>query len=187
MARKKYYAVKRGRQPGIFDSWEACQACIQNFGGAIFKGFATYEEAEAWYRGEGGASKLANAPSQASRPRAAAAPVPLDRPPTAGPCYAVRRGHRTGIFGTWSECQEAVKGFPGAQYKKFNVYEKALTFLQGTPAAIPPVVQQMRERPPGEHYLFITLFKQLYRILSTLRRMLSPCRDDKALKTAGIR
>lgn len=33
--------------------------------------------------------------------------------------YAVRKGHRTGIFETWDECKAAVDGFSGAEYKGF--------------------------------------------------------------------
>jgi hypothetical protein len=28
--------------------------------------------------------------------------------------YAVRKGHRTGVFETWKECQEVTAGFAGA-------------------------------------------------------------------------
>jgi hypothetical protein len=28
--------------------------------------------------------------------------------------YAVRKGHRTGVLDSWSECQAATNGYPGA-------------------------------------------------------------------------
>ena len=31
--------------------------------------------------------------------------------------YAVKVGKTPGIYGTWSECEEQIKGFPGALYK----------------------------------------------------------------------
>ena len=43
---KKYYAVKIGRVPGIYDSWEECQANVSGISGAIFKSFRSLEEAE---------------------------------------------------------------------------------------------------------------------------------------------
>ncbi len=43
---KKYYAVKKGRETGIFESWDKCRALVQGFSGAVFKGFDTLEEAE---------------------------------------------------------------------------------------------------------------------------------------------
>ena len=33
--------------------------------------------------------------------------------------YAVHIGKTPGIYKTWGECQEQVKGFSGAKYKKF--------------------------------------------------------------------
>lgn len=46
---KKYYIVKRGRTPGVYYSWPDCQQQVAGFAGAVFKGFETREEAEAWY------------------------------------------------------------------------------------------------------------------------------------------
>ena len=43
---KKYYAVKIGKVPGIYDSWEECQANVLGISGAIFKSFRSLEEAE---------------------------------------------------------------------------------------------------------------------------------------------
>lgn len=43
---KKYYAVAKGRTPGIYFTWEACRAQIDRFPGAVYKGFPTIAEAE---------------------------------------------------------------------------------------------------------------------------------------------
>lgn len=45
MAKKNFYAVKRGMCPGIYSSWDECRAQVDGFPGAEFKGFATKEEA----------------------------------------------------------------------------------------------------------------------------------------------
>lgn len=34
--------------------------------------------------------------------------------------YAVLKGRKTGIFESWSECEEQIKGFIGASYKAFK-------------------------------------------------------------------
>ena len=34
---KKYYAVKNGREIGIFDNWADCNKQISGFSGAIYK------------------------------------------------------------------------------------------------------------------------------------------------------
>lgn len=44
--------------------------------------------------------------------------------------YAVRIGNAPGVYNTWSECEREVKGFKGAQYKKFKTYEEALSFVE---------------------------------------------------------
>jgi len=43
--------------------------------------------------------------------------------------YAVKRGHKLGIFESWEECQEAVEGYSGAVYKGFKWREDAVAFL----------------------------------------------------------
>ena len=45
MAKKKVYAVKAGFKTGLFDTWDECQKQVKGFPGALFKGFATKEEA----------------------------------------------------------------------------------------------------------------------------------------------
>lgn len=49
---KKYYAVRAGRQTGVFLTWDACKAQTIGYKGAAFKSFPTLEEAEAFVRGE---------------------------------------------------------------------------------------------------------------------------------------
>ena len=34
--------------------------------------------------------------------------------------YVVWKGRRTGIFSSWAECEAAIKGYPGAEYKAFE-------------------------------------------------------------------
>lgn len=42
---KKYYAVRVGRTPGIYETWAECQKQTTGFKGAIFKSFLSKEEA----------------------------------------------------------------------------------------------------------------------------------------------
>lgn len=48
MSSKKYYAVRKGKKPGIYNNWELCKKQIQGFSGAEYKGFSSYAEAEAF-------------------------------------------------------------------------------------------------------------------------------------------
>lgn len=42
----KYYAVRKGRVPGIYYSWDECRAQVDKFSGAEFKSFHSEKEAE---------------------------------------------------------------------------------------------------------------------------------------------
>ena len=44
----KFYAVKSGRTPGIYNTWDACKAQVDGYGGAIYKSFKTAAEAAAY-------------------------------------------------------------------------------------------------------------------------------------------
>lgn len=45
---KKFYAVKIGKTPGVYETWAECQNQINGFSGAVYKGFATKQEALAF-------------------------------------------------------------------------------------------------------------------------------------------
>ena len=45
MSKKSYYAVKKGRKPGIYKTWDECKAQVLGYSNAIYKGFVAYEEA----------------------------------------------------------------------------------------------------------------------------------------------
>jgi len=52
MAKNKYYAVKNGKEIGIFDNWADCSKQVHGFPGAIYKGFPTLAEAEKYFNGQ---------------------------------------------------------------------------------------------------------------------------------------
>ncbi len=41
----KFYAVKVGVTPGVYNTWEECKAMTHGYPGTIYKSFPTYEEA----------------------------------------------------------------------------------------------------------------------------------------------
>lgn len=45
---KKYYAVKKGRETGIYETWNECKAMVNGYPAAVYKSFSTKEEAEAF-------------------------------------------------------------------------------------------------------------------------------------------
>ena len=48
----KYYAVKNGREIGIYTDWESCRAQVEGFSGAEYKSFSKKSDAEDYLKGE---------------------------------------------------------------------------------------------------------------------------------------
>jgi ribonuclease HI len=46
MSKKKYYVVWRGKQPGIYETWDECKAMVEGFTGASYKAFPSESEAQ---------------------------------------------------------------------------------------------------------------------------------------------
>ena len=44
----KFYAVKKGKVPGVYKTWAECKAMVDGFSGAVYKSFPTMEEALAF-------------------------------------------------------------------------------------------------------------------------------------------
>lgn len=64
MAKKNYYAVKKGKMPGIYRTWDACKAQVHGYPGAIYKGFEQLADAKE-FLGENTGSKIPeNAPEK---------------------------------------------------------------------------------------------------------------------------
>lgn len=51
--RKKFYAVAKGRMPGIYAAWSLAKAQVDGFPGACYQGFVDQEEAENWLTRQG--------------------------------------------------------------------------------------------------------------------------------------
>jgi len=69
----KFYAVAKGREPGIYETWHDCQLQVDGFSGALYKSFTNREKSEAYLRDamKGDASKDAmksNTLSKSSNP-----------------------------------------------------------------------------------------------------------------------
>jgi len=51
MANKKIYAVRRGRETGLFSTWAECQKQVAGYSGAEYKSFSGMEDAKAFLLG----------------------------------------------------------------------------------------------------------------------------------------
>lgn len=56
----KYYAVKIGKTPGIYKTWDECKAMTHGYPGAVYKSFKTLEEAERFMESSVGGGVLEN-------------------------------------------------------------------------------------------------------------------------------
>lgn len=151
MAKKKFYAVKVGLKTGIFKTWNECSAYVQGYPGAKFKGFGTLEEAEAYMRGS---VVIENNRSVKGNKNESNKTYKFDSKKFNSETqvyYVVLSGREIGMFATWRECEEQVKGYPGAKYKKVIGKTQALEYLcQGNIKVIrekvkPKAVKQVRK------------------------------------------
>jgi len=73
MAKKNFYAVVKGRTPGIYTEWygeNGAEKQVSGFQGAIYKGFSTRDEAERWQK------EQTHSPAKPAQPVASKAPEP---------------------------------------------------------------------------------------------------------------
>jgi ribonuclease HI len=48
MKKKKYYAVRIGRVPGVYETWIECEKQVKRYPGAVYKAFTSKKEAYAF-------------------------------------------------------------------------------------------------------------------------------------------
>lgn len=96
------YAVRVGNAPGIYYDIGEYEAQLNGFPGAEGRKFKTVAEARRWLDGE-----------------------EIDKKGI----YAVRRGRVPGIYYSLSDCDAQVRGFEGAECKKFSDMEAAERYL----------------------------------------------------------
>ncbi len=96
------YAVRVGNAPGIYYDIGEYEAQLNGFPGAEGRKFKTVAEARRWLAGE-----------------------EIDKKGI----YAVRRGRAPGIYYSLSDCDAQVRGFEGAECKKFSDIEAAERYL----------------------------------------------------------
>lgn len=168
-----YYAINKGRQIGIYSTWDETTALVQGFSNAKFKKFNNKEEALIFATAGNflgnikhllkldllSINKILNSdlsennyplPLDVSLSRQIFSnPVPpaikndLSRAipnlvipsrrsskPKSVKYYAVREGKKKGIYTSWEECEMHVKGYYGAQYRKFDSLEEAEEFIE---------------------------------------------------------
>lgn len=138
MAKSKFYAVRVGRKPGVYSTWDECRKHVDGYPRAEYKSFGSEVDAVAYV----GATNQsgASAPALAAK-RGGAGGL--------GVYYVIARGRQTGIFERkWAEIQQLVDQYPNALFQKFSTREAAEEFLAEHQATDLPVAGGSPSCPP---------------------------------------
>ncbi|KAF2818547.1 ribonuclease H-like protein [Ophiobolus disseminans] len=103
----KFYAVRVGRIPGIYHSWNDCNAQVQGTQND-YKSFPTLAEAEAFMRGAG------NSTAKTSK---------------ANKFYGVAIGHVPGVYTDYAHVQAQISGYSSGKQQVFTTREEAQAFV----------------------------------------------------------
>ncbi|KAM5441105.1 putative ribonuclease H [Microsporum ferrugineum] len=122
----KFYAVKIGFQPGIYNHWSECLAQVTGFKGAVLltiraavvQSFPSREEADAFLTG-----------NRAPSPQGGSTP-------TCTKFYGIQKGRVPGVYTDWAKAQDQVRGFRGPRYRKFSTREEAEAFVRNGQAPL---------------------------------------------------
>ena len=71
------YAVKNGKTPGIFETWDECKKSVDGYSGAVFKSFKTKDEALAFLGIESSSNSEIPIDVDGSSPLILPAPPPM--------------------------------------------------------------------------------------------------------------
>lgn len=102
-----YFAVARGKQVGIYNSWRECQDNVLGIAYSKFKRFNDRKEAQRFITGLTG-----------------------PRPRQFKTFYAVAVGKKVGIFRSWNETRDYVLGVPSSKFKKFDNKREAIAYIR---------------------------------------------------------
>ncbi|KAF2845368.1 hypothetical protein T440DRAFT_483448 [Plenodomus tracheiphilus IPT5] len=105
----KFYAVKVGRKPGVYQTWPEAHAQVEGYKDPIFKKFDTYAEAEAMVKG-----------GPSTGPKSGK---------TKTKYYGVAVGHVPGVYTDWSQVQAQIKGATGVKQKSFATFAEAQAYV----------------------------------------------------------
>ncbi|RYP14983.1 hypothetical protein DL765_005980 [Monosporascus sp. GIB2] len=107
---QKYYAVRTGKRPGVYLTWNECQAQTAGYRGAQYKSFLSRSDAQAFVEGR--------------NPSTASDGTHEER------YYAVAVGRDPGIYTNWEAASVAITGWKGPKYKRFDTRKDAIEFIR---------------------------------------------------------
>lgn len=143
-----FYAVRNGRQEGVYQSWDDCKEQVNGYSGASFKRFDTLQEAQNFTNSQssssGSRSSYVSQPSTSYYPSASyggyVAPSYSGNQSGASNAGSVRKYYSvkssnpsipSEMFTNWKDCEKYVKGQKGLSFKKFEDETSAQQFMKG--------------------------------------------------------
>lgn len=108
----KYYAVQQGRNPGIYDSWNAAREQVDGYKGAVHQSFKSPDDASTFTYSTRQNTVTGETQSMGYQGKA-------------GGSYGVRNGVQQGVYDNWAQAEDNVRGYPGAEHQRFNNSDQA--------------------------------------------------------------
>jgi ribonuclease HI len=124
----KFYAVRIGKEPGIYHTWSECLDQVRGFPKAIFKSFASLSDAEKFVNNEsveGGETKVTK-------------------------WYGVRSGRTPGVYTSWQEVLDQITGWKGPKHRGFKTKWEAEQYVAEGDAGGDTVVPSVENGDGGK-------------------------------------
>lgn len=124
-----FYAVAKGKIPGVYQDWDTAKAQVNGYPNARYKKFSTMAEALAFNQ-----AYVISSSTTTTTKRSREDSKDLDDPvskrmKSSIPYYAVASGQKPGIVRTWPEVLALTQGQVNPIYRRFTTSAEALAFL----------------------------------------------------------
>lgn len=107
---QKFYAVRVGKEPGIYNTWNECLEQVRGFPKAMFKSFTTIDDAQRFINNEDTASSGEKVTKW----------------------YGVRAGRNPGVYTSWQDVLDQITGWKGPKHKGFKTKWEAEQYVAET-------------------------------------------------------
>jgi ribonuclease HI len=127
-----FYAVKNGHKKGLLTTKEALDKSIKDFSSPEYKEFKTMVEAMMYLSNKQATKtkELFIQPEYINEQTTQPKKIKDDFSKTKKEVfYAVRNGRKSGLYRTWDDCLEQIRGFPNNQFKKFTSEREAKNYV----------------------------------------------------------
>lgn len=104
----KFYAVRVGKEPGVYYSWAECLNQVRGFPKAVFKSFTSLTDAENFVTNGGGTG---GGEMKVSK------------------WYGVQAGRTPGVYTSWQDVLDQITGWKGPKHKGFKTRTEAEQYV----------------------------------------------------------